>query len=321
MRGTLADEALLSDARAGTLAEGSVRQAHARRLLAQSDTRDHYREFVTSWLEVDKLEQTSKSSAVFAQYEGFKPRMLAETQHFVDAVFMSEGASIGKLLGAGFVSVDPEMAVFYGLDAFGARVSSEHVGRLGVLQHASFLASHSHTDTTSPVLRGDFVLRKVLCHRLPRPSELDIEVIMPRPRRDMTRREQFALHGADPRCADCHEQIDGFGLVFEEFDAAGRHREFELGKTVRKDGEVRYQGGDHRFANSGELVRWLQTRRESADCFARQIFRFVTGRVDAGAEAAFLDLRDELDVGRRDNVLEHLVAYVGSEQFLERRRP
>jgi hypothetical protein len=320
MRGTLADAPLLSDARAGKLTDASVRQGHARRLLARSDTREHYREFVSSWLEVDKLEQTSKSDTVFEQYEPFKRRMLDETENFVDAVFVSEGASIGSLLGAGFVSVDPAMAVFYGLDAFGSRVDSVSVGRFGVLQQASFLASHSHSDTTSPVLRGDFVLRKVLCHRLPRPGELDIEVTMPRPRRDMTRREQFALHGADPRCAECHDQIDGFGLVFEEFDAAGQRRERELGEPVRTDGKVRYEGEGHSFADSRGLVRWLQNRRETSECFARQLFRFVTGRVDRGAEEAFLGLRDELDDDHRDNVLEHLVAYVGSELFMERRR-
>lgn len=321
MRGTLADGPLLADARLGKLADGEVRRTHARRLLALSDTRDHFREFVTSWLEVDRLEQTSKSAAVFERYEPFKRRMLDETEHFVDAVFMSEGASIGSLLGAGFVSVDPAMAAFYGLDAYGTRVSSEHVGRLGVLQQASFLASHAHADTTSPVLRGDFVLRKILCHRLPRPSELDIEVVMPRPRSDMTRREQFALHGADPRCADCHDQIDGFGLAFEEFDAAGQRRELELGKPVRTDGKVRYGGKHHAFADSRALVQWLRRRPETSECFARQLFRFVTGRVDAGAEAAFIDVRNELDEASRDNVLEHLVAYVGSDPFVQRRLP
>lgn len=320
MRGTLADAPLLAAARGGNLDDGAVRRDHARRLLGQSDSREHYREFVLGWLEVDRLLQTAKSPAVFERYEAFKPHMLAETERFTDAVFMSHGASVNQLLGAGFVSVDPEMAVFYGLSSFGAEVPSRAVGRVGVLQHASFLASHSQADTTSPVLRGDFVLRKVLCQRLPRPAELDIEVVMPRPRRDMTRREQFALHGADPQCAECHDQIDGLGLTLEVFDAAGRRRETELGRPVRSDGKVLYRGAEQRFADSEELVRWLVGREETRECFARQLFRFVTGRADPAAEAGFLALRNELDEGVRDNVLEHLLAYVGSDAFVERRR-
>lgn len=318
VRGTPADEALLLAAERGTLSDGAEREAQARRLLALSDTREHYREFVLSWLEVDRLHDTAKSEAVFARYEDFKPHMLAETEHFADEVFVNEGASVKKLLSAGFVSVDPKMAVFYGLKEFGPRVSGAPVGRLGVLHHASFLASHSHADTTSPVLRGDFVLRKVLCHRLPRPGELDLEIIMPRPSEELTRREQFTRHGADPRCADCHDQIDGLGFVFEEFDAAGRQRTHELGKPVRVDGKALYRKQTHSFANSRELVQWLAARPETSECFARQLFRFVTGRTHLGAESAFVNLRQHLPEASRDNVLEHLVAYVASPHFVQR---
>lgn len=321
MRGTPADPPLLAAAKAGTLSDPNERRAHARRLLALPDSREHYREFVLSWLEVDQLNNTGKSETVFERYEDFKPRMLAETENFVDEVFVSEGASAAKLLDGGFVSVDPQMAVFYGLKEYGPRVDGSTVGRYGVLQQASFLASHSHADTTSPVLRGDFVLRKVLCQRLPRPSELDIEVIMPRPSETITRREQFARHGADPRCADCHDQLDGFGLVFEAYDAAGRYRELELKRPVRTDGKVMYQGRQWSFANSRQLVSWLVARPETSECFARQLFRFVTGRVQPGAEEAFLRLRHELPEHQRNNVLEHLVTYVGSPNFAMRRKP
>lgn len=319
VRGTPADAALLAAAKAGKLNDASERVAHGRRLLSLPDSREHYRQFVLSWLEVDRLEQTAKSERVFERYEAFTSRMLDETENFVDEVFVSEGASVSRLLNAGFVSVDPQMAVFYGLREYGPRVDARSVGRFGVLQQASFLASHAHSDTTSPVLRGDFVLRKLLCERLPRPSELDIEVIMPRPSVEMTRREQFARHGADPGCAQCHEQIDGFGLVFEEFDAAGRRRDVELGRAVRTDGSVKYSDGQHRFANSKELVDWLVQRPETAECFARQAFRFVTGRQSPDAETAFLRLRDALDDTSRDNLLEHLLAYVGSPSFVKRR--
>src|SRR5690606_40260302 len=183
--------------------------------------------------------------------------MLAETERFADEVFVSHGASLRAILTANFTAVDPKMAVFYGRARFGRRVSLQGTERLGVLQQASFLAAHSHADTTSPVLRGDFVLRKILCERLPRPSELDLEIVMPRPSETLTRREQFLRHGADPQCAQCHDQIDGFGFALERFDAAGRSRELELDKPVRSDGRVEFAGQSHQFADSVELARWL----------------------------------------------------------------
>lgn len=317
IRGQGADSRLLADVAA--LGDPDVRRAHARRLLADVDARQHYREFVLQWLEVDELMRTAKSSSVFEPYDTFKSRMVDETVNFADEVFVHEGASLRSLLTAGFVSVDPNMAVFYGLQQFGARVDSRDRGRLGVLQHASFLAAHAHADTTSPVLRGDFVLRKVLCERVPRPSELDLEIIMPRPSTELTRREQFAWHGADPQCADCHDRIDGFGLTLERFDAAGRARTTELGKPVRTDGAVTYQGERVTFGDASELSRWLAAKPEAADCFARHAFRFVTGQHEPAAEDAFVALRYELPITLRDNLLEHLVAYVGTDAFIRRR--
>jgi hypothetical protein len=319
MRGEAPDEALLQDVE--RMYDPQVRLFHARRLLSDARARRHYREFVLQWLEVDQLARSHKSDAVLEQYEAFTSRMLAETVNFADEVFVHEGASVRSLLTAGFVSVDPNMAVFYGLEQYGARVPSTHRGRVGVLQQASFLAAHAHADTTSPVLRGDFVLRKVLCERVPRPSELDIEIIMPRPSTDLTRREQFAMHAADAKCAQCHDKIDGFGLTLERFDAAGRSRELELEKPVRTDGKVSYQGTPLEFRDSVQLSRWLGDRPEAADCFARHAFRFVTGQHAPGAEDAFVALRRELPARERNNLLEHLVAYVGTETFIWRSAP
>ena len=322
LRGTPPDAALVEAGKSGALLDAEVRQQHARRLLSLPDTRQHYRQFVLQWLEVDSLEQTAKAESVFEVYEAFKPLMLAETERFVDEVFVSHGASLRAILTANFTAVDPKMAVFYGLERFGPRVSLAGSERLGVLQHASFLAAHSHADTTSPILRGDFVLRKVLCERLPRPSELDLEIVMPRPSETLTRREQFLRHGADPQCAQCHDRIDGFGFAFENFDAAGRARTHELDKPVRHDGRVQYGEQTLAFASSQQLAQWLAEQPRAHECFARQAFRFVTGHQHVpAAEDAFIALRETLPPPERENLLEHLVAYVQSDLFVQRRSP
>src|SRR5690606_20680611 len=120
-----------------------------------------------------------KDDSVTAHYEGLKSSMLAETSAFVDEVFVHRGASLASLLTAGFSSVDQKMARYYDLDAWGPRVPSQQVGRLGVLQHASFLSAHAHPDGTSPIKRGDFILRRILCVDVPRPEEIGIEVVIP----------------------------------------------------------------------------------------------------------------------------------------------
>lgn len=318
VRGAPPDSQLLAAARRGELHDPDERERQARRLLALHDTRHHFRRFLLQWLEVDDLLETAKSDEVLAGYEGLKPAMLAETERFVDEVLVHHGASVSALLNAGFSSVDMAMAAFYGLPAYGTRVPSREHGRVGVLQQASFLAAHAHPDSTSPILRGDFVARKLLCVRLPRPSELDIEVIMPRPSSELTTRERFAQHVADPDCRFCHRVIDGFGHTFESFDAAGRLRVEENGKPIDTVGQGSLQGRPYRFRDSQELVAWLANEPRVHECFARQAFRYFSAQNDEQVEEGFLKLRQQVPERHRSNLLEVLIAWVRSEHFVMR---
>ena len=319
VRGAPPDAPLLDAAGRATLSDPDERERHARRLLAKPDTRYHFRRFLLQWLEVDSLLETAKSDSVFASYEALKPAMLAETERFVDEVLVNHGASVAALLNAGFSSVDMKMAAFYGLSAYGARVPSREHGRLGVLQQASFLATHAHPDSTSPILRGDFVARKLLCVRLPRPAELDIEVIMPRPSSELTTRERFAQHVANPDCRFCHRVIDGFGHTLESFDAAGRMRSQENGKPIDTSGQGQLQGQPYCFRDSQELVAWLADEPRVHECFARQAFRYFSAQQDEAVEEVFLRVRAGLSEPARDNLFEVLVAWVRSEHFVWRR--
>ncbi len=318
IRGGPPDAPLLDAARRGALYQADERERQARRLLAMHDTRYQFRRFLLQWLEVDDLLETAKSEAVFAGYEALKPAMLAETERFVDEVLVHDGASVSALLNSGFSSVDMTMAAFYGLPAYGTRVPSRDYGRVGVLQQASFLARHAHPESTSPVLRGDFVARKLLCVRLPRPSELDIEVIMPRPSEELTTRERFAQHVADPDCRFCHRVIDGFGHTLESFDAAGRLQVEENGKPIDTLGQGSLQGRAYRFRDSQELVAWLADEPRVQDCFARQAFRYFSAQNDEQVEAAFLRLRDQIPKPLRNHLFELLIAWVRSEHFVLR---
>src|SRR4029079_8181948 len=165
--------------------------------------------------------------------------MLVETTAFVDEVMVFGRGSIRALLDARFASVDPTMARFYGLRTFGPRASLAKTERAGLLQQASFLAAHAHEDDTSPVKRGDFVMRKLLCNKVPRPAELGIEVVMPRPSTVQTTRERIASHARDGACSSCHVTLDALGFTFEGFDAMGRTRKTENGKPIDTEAQVK----------------------------------------------------------------------------------
>lgn len=313
------DPELLALGQAGELQYAATRAQQARRLLGNSETRHHFRRFVLEWLEVDQLTHTAKDPELHPEYDAIKPHMLAETSAFVDEVMVHHGGSFRTLLDGGFTSVDPEMARYYGFAAYGPRVSLEGRGRRGVLQHASFLSAHAHEDSSSPVKRGDFILRKVLCRETKRPRELDIEVVIPPPDPAHTTRERFSQHGEDPNCAFCHDRIDGLGFAFENFDAAGRSRELDNAKPVDNYGRVRLNDRTLAFDDSVELSRLLARDPLSSECMALHAFRFLSAQSDPEVEASFQSLLRTLPRERRESLVEVVVAFVSSDLFLERR--
>lgn len=322
LRGAPPDAELLDRARDGALASGAERITQARRLLGMSDTRYQFRRFVLEWLEVDGLLQTAKSTRLFPSYDALKPFMLAETESYVDEVMVNGGASVQSLIGGGFAAVGPEMARFYGLKTYGARASLAGTGRLGVLQQASFLAAHAHEDVTSPVKRGDFVMRKLLCEKLKRPTEVGIDVVMPPPSETLTNRERLSQHVANPACASCHDTLDPLGFTFEAFDAMGGARTTDHGKPVVTAASAALgesaSARPLRFSASDSLTRQLLESPVISECFARQAFRYFSAQTDPAIEASFLSLRQQLSGEARDNLFEVLLAYIGSELFVLR---
>lgn len=312
------DAELLELAEQGALLDPAVRAAQARRLLGRSDTRHHFRRFVLEWLEVDQLEELGKDADLAPRFERLKPHMLDETRAFVDEVMVHDGGSIRSLLAAGFASVDPTMARYYGLKAYGPRVSLENSARFGLLQQASFLAAHAHEDITSPVKRGDFVMRKLLCTTLPRPQELNIEVTIPAPTATQTTRERFTEHVTNKSCQACHAHIDPLGYTFENFDAAGRERNQQNDKPIDTRGLVSLDGNSYAFDDSKALSLWLARNPTTHACFARHAFRYFSAQSDPEVERSFTRIADRLDPDIRENLIELVVAYVQTDLFAVR---
>ena len=321
LRGAPPDAELLAAATRGELDRPDARVTQARRLLGMPDTRYQFRRFALEWLEVDRLLDTAKSSELFPTYEALKPFMLAETESYVDEVLVHDGASVQALLAGGFASVGPEMARFYGLKTYGARASLRGTGRIGVLQQASFLAAHAHEDVTSPVKRGDFVMRKLLCEKVKRPAEIGLEVVMPPPSATLTNRDRLSRHIADPGCASCHGTLDAIGFSFESFDASGAAQTRDHGHPI--DAHVQVALGQHAagvsdFTSSEALTRALLQNPVISECFARHAFRYFSAQSDGRVEESFLGLRAGLAAAERDNLFQVLLVYIASDLFVLR---
>jgi hypothetical protein len=122
--------------------------------------------------------------------------------------------------------------------------------RGGFLTQASVLKITANGTTTSPVMRGAWVMKRIL-GQPPSPPPPGVGSIEPDTRGATTVREQLALHRNSESCAACHAKIDPPGFALESFDVIGGYRDqyrsqgeggklIELSNTREKRKYVKY---------------------------------------------------------------------------------
>ena len=96
--------------------------------------------------------------------------------------------------------------------------------RGGVLTMAGVLKVTANGTYTSPVMRGAWVMERIL-GTPPEPPPENVAGLVPDMRGATTIREQLAKHRNIDTCASCHEEIDPPGFALENFDVIGGYRE------------------------------------------------------------------------------------------------
>src|SRR5262249_41118947 len=135
-------------------------------------------------------------------------------------------------LTAPYTFVNGPLAQFYGIpgvqgDAF-RKVPLDTTKRLGLLTQAGVLAGTIHSNTTNPVVRGSFIVQRMMCNKIPLPTgDIAAKVKPPDPNSGKTARERFTKHSDDPVCSGCHQYMDPVGLALENYDPVGLWRDTE----------------------------------------------------------------------------------------------
>jgi hypothetical protein len=105
------------------------------------------------------------------------------------------------------------------------------------MTHASVLKVTADGTRTSPVLRGKWVLERII-GKPPAPPPPDITAIEPDIRGATTIRKQLDKHRNTAACATCHNQIDPPGFALEEYDPIGGWRAFYRASARTRAGIV-----------------------------------------------------------------------------------
>jgi hypothetical protein len=284
------DDGLLSAAESGALTRpGGLRQ-QAERLLTSPRGREAVRTFFYELMRLDGLDDLEQSPANFPKAtKTIGPAMREETLRLLEEIAQSSEGDYRRVFDAGYTFVNRELAGLYGLPAMGdgfARANLPADGlRIGLLGHASFLASNAHEATTSPTRRGKFVREVILCHEIPAPPP-DVDASLPPEKPGeaaRTMREKLSGHNV-PGCAACHSKMDPLGLAFENFDALGAYRARDAGKEIDASGDLDGQ----RFSNPRELATILRGHPDVEPCLVRVLYRFALGRLETNGEEALI---------------------------------
>lgn len=237
------------------------------------------REFVLEYFALGRVLTVNKSLENKCEYG--KERIMQDATMVVDDVYANNGRKdfLKTLLttSTGFAGCDSYK--IYGLAAEpkdNTRLTLPGQQRSGLLTHPAFLAGTSTFEETLPVKRGRFINESILCQEIP---EVPLDVVAKLDGKGLTMREQLAVHVSNPRCTACHTLLDPPGLALEKYDAFGRYRTSQHGKTLDGSGVLTgTEDVNGAFTDAIDLTQKLGRSITVEKCFVRHGFRYFMGR-------------------------------------------
>jgi len=224
------DETLLRIAAAGKLSGPGALQAQALRMLNDRRASSLVRNFAIKSLDLDKINQVVPDPNLFPTFtDQLRRDMAVEVESFIGSVLL-EDRNVGDLLTANDTFLNDRLARHYGIASVEGpqfrRVVLDDSRRWGLMGKGAVLLRTSYGDRTSPVLRGAWVMGKLMgTPPTPPPPDVDTDLSTPKGEAPKTLRARLESHRSKPGCNQCHGVIDPIGLALENFDAIGRWRD------------------------------------------------------------------------------------------------
>jgi hypothetical protein len=245
---SIPDEELLKVASESRLSKPDVLAAQVGRMLDDDRAASLSEDFAFQWLHLSKLDEITPDRGQFPQASGAldqRALMKEELRLFIDSVLRpaahaNEGTtasgaprrgdgSVFDLLTANYTFLNERLAMHYGIqtvkgDQF-RRVTLPDSSRAGLLGKGAILSLTAYPNRTSPVLRGQWILDRLLGTP---PSDPPLNVpTLPENRRGQPAkalRERLEQHRKNATCFACHGVMDPLGFAMENFNAVGQYR-------------------------------------------------------------------------------------------------
>jgi hypothetical protein len=338
------DPKLLECASKGELHQPEILRRQTERMLDDARSRRFVEAFLDYWLELRKITSTSPDANLYSDY--YLDDLLTESALEEPRLFFAEmlrnDLPARNIVSSDFAMLNERLSIHYGLppvEGVALRRTPLPAGsvRGGLMTQAAVLKVTANGTTTSPVLRGAWIMERILGQKPPPPPPT-VPAIEPDIRGATTIRQQLEKHRTLESCNACHAKIDPAGFALENFDVMGGWRtqyrseaQGELAKGIGKGGQkftfhyalaVDASGNlpDGRsFSDVRELKKLLlKDERQLARNLVRQLTVYATGATihfsDRSKIEQILDRAQASDYGVKSLILE----LVESELFLNK---
>jgi hypothetical protein len=302
--------------------------------------------FLDYWLEVRKMYDTTPDIALHNDYyldDALLEASVDESRLFF-AELLKKDMPARNIVDSDFTYLNDRLALHYGIPGVeGAKMRRVALPtdsvRGGVMTQAIVLKVTANGTTTSPVLRGKWIMERVVGYDVPAPPAA-VPAVEPDIRGAVTIRQQLDKHRADESCASCHRKIDPPGFALEAFDVMGAWR--DRYRAVAASGQTPERGFGQNgwplafyyglpvdssgataeglpFKDVRELKQLLLQDEEGiARNFAKQLSVFATGAPVRFSDRAKLDQILSKTAANGHGVRSILNELVHSELFLNK---
>lgn len=331
---TMPDDELLKLAGEGKLSDPRVRDSQVERMINDPRIERFVENFTGQWLDLREIEFTTPDKKLYPEFDPLlQESMLGETRGFFRHLLEND-LSVLNFVDSDFTLLNQRLAEHYGIpglkghEQFRVIPLPDDCIRGGVLTQASVLKVTANGTTTSPILRGVWILENMLGKPAPPPPP-GVPAVEPDIRGATSIRGQLDRHREDESCTRCHARIDPPGFALEEFDPIGGHRTAyrSLGEGAKVEGKkVNYKIGPP--VESGDLsggeeftnfVEFRQQLLEEPDriprAIAEKLLIYGTGRPITAADRSSVDSVVEAAKKKKLGLRTMIHAVVESELF------
>jgi hypothetical protein len=224
------------------LRDPAVLRGEAERLIAGAGFERFVRNFTDYWLNLRHVRRDEPDIRLYPEYrfdDYLVESMEMETRTFF-AAMIRDNLPARVLVDADFVYANDRLARHYRLAPLDGsamrKVALPKDSPLGgLLTQAAIQKVTANGTTTSPVIRGAWIMERLIGEPPPPPPP-SVPAVEPDIRGAQTIRDLLALHTKSKSCAACHAKFDPVGLALENFDILGgwrtRYRGLEQGERV-----------------------------------------------------------------------------------------